>query len=134
MCRNIGCPEVGAPLEEIQSFERVWEVEVPRDLVAFWETYGSGSGWASDEDDTPYLKIYSPNDALLSFDLPEIRRSMPSGFAPLGDDGAGEMIVLFEGRGFGFIGLVHSGVEDFVLVAKTLEEFFAKTERDEWFP
>lgn len=133
VCRNIGCPKVGAPLEDIQSFAKVWGVDLPGDLVAFWETYGSGAGWVSDAEDTPYLKIYAPTDALRLFDLPEIRKTMPVGFAPFGDDGAGEMIVWREGCGFGLLGLVHSRAEDFIPVAETLDEFFAKTERDEWF-
>ena len=133
VCRSIDCSKVGASLDDIQAFEKFWRVDVPGDLVAFWEVYGSGAGWASDAEDTPYLRIYSPKDALNSFDVPEVRKTMPTGFAPFGDDGAGEMIILREGHGFGLLGLVHSGVEDFVLVAKTLEAFFAKTERDEWF-
>lgn len=129
----IGCVRAETPTEYISEFERTWQVKCPAELKAFWHTWGTGQGWTADSAQLQFVSIYSPREAILAFALDGTIENMPEKVAPFGDNGAGEMIVFAEGFGFGLLSNVHSGFEDFILIAATLEGFFEMTEKGKWF-
>jgi hypothetical protein len=130
---TIGCARAEILIEDIVEFERIWRVECPPELKAFWRTWGTGQGWTADSEQSLFVSIYSPRDAILAFALGGTIEYMPRKVAPFGDNGAGEMIVFAEGFGFGLLSTVHSGFEDLYLVSATLEEFFEMTAKGKWF-
>lgn len=129
----ICCKAPETDTTELRKFEETWGLHCPDDLRSFWFRYGSGEGFVGTAEAFVFLRLYSAKDALRQFSLPEVRAHMPSGCAPIGDDGAGEMIVFVEGRGYGLLGIVHSGIEDYQHVADTLEGFCLSSERNTWF-
>ena len=133
IAKAINCPVAHASGDAVERYERYWNIECPQDLKVFWSKWGSGKGFVSEVSGVPYVRFYSPEDALQHFGADEMRNTMPQGFAPIGSDGAGEMIVAVEDRGYGLLHSIHSGADDLMLVGRSLEEFFEKTERDEWF-
>ena len=134
VAKAIACRASALQPGEVERFEALWQVKCPSDLHAFWTRWGTGKGWAKKEGEAPFLSVYAPADAIEIFGMPEVKETMPKTVAPFGDDGSGEMIVLVDGTGYGLLQLVHGGLEDVLVVADTLEDFFDKTERDNWFP
>ena len=130
----IQCAKASFTSAALERFKSYWNIKCPSELVEFWKAWGSGHGFVGKEEETPFIMIYSPEEALYSYGIEEVKHSMPEKFAPFGNDGSREMIVYMEGQGYGLLPLVHEGQGDAVLVAKTLEGFFQKTERDEWEP
>jgi len=117
---------------DIDEFEKFWGVDAPEDLKVFWLKYGSFEGFASGDEDAHYLILEDPMNSVASFGI-ETKQYLPKGFAPIGSDGAGEMVVLSESVGYGLLAHVHGGVEDYMPVAVDLDEFLSKAAQGSWF-
>ncbi len=136
----MSCQMLVGDTADISGFERFWNVKCPEDLRHFWLSWGSGEGWLRqgggipDSDDVIFAQFHSPKDALKNFGLDVLQENMPAGVAPIGSDGASEMIVLVEGQGFGLLNLVHGGIDDVIIVGGSLEEFWQKSLCQSWFP
>lgn len=108
-----------------------------KEIYEMWEAMGSGEGFCTPEtydetgnivDDSEYVVIFSPTEAN--------SWTTEMGIQDLyvfGSNGGGELIALFLPMGFGLQSDVSNSPEDFYLVAGSLEDFFAVSEKGGWF-